>query len=71
MRHGGMLVEALHLVASVVAFAAMFGAAAWAYPQGYATIWNIGFVTMAAVAAMSAVELVKAWRREQAATRDG
>ncbi len=53
MRYARILVELLHLAAGVVAVAAMFGAAAWAYPQGYATIWNIGFITMAAIAGMS------------------
>lgn len=65
MRYGRTLAETLHLAAGVAAAAAMFGAAAWAYPQGFATIWNVGFVTMAAVAVMSAPEFRKAWMADR------
>lgn len=65
MRYERTLAEALHLAAGVVATAAMFAAAAWAYPQGFATIWNVGFVTMAAVAVMSVPEFGKAWTADR------
>ena len=61
MPYARVLLELLHLAAGLVATAAIFGAAAWAYPQGHATIWNIGFVTMAAVAGMSIPQFRDAW----------
>jgi len=65
MRYARVLTEVLHLATGLVATAAVFGAAAWAYPLGYATIWNIGFVTMAAVAGMSIPEFQKAWAADR------
>jgi len=65
MRYERTLLEVLHLAAGVAAFTAMFAAAAWAYPQGYATIWNVGFVTMAAVVVMSVPEFGKAWAADR------
>ena len=59
------LSEALHLLTGTVAIAAMFGAAAWVYPQGYFTIWGIGFVTIAAVTGMSIPEFRKAWAADR------
>ena len=60
-------IELLHTAATVTAVAAAFGGGAWVYPQGYATIWNIGVVTMAAVAGMGVPELLKAWAADRGA----
>lgn len=62
-------IELLHTCATVAAVAAAFGGAAWVYPQGYATIWNIGLVTMAATAGMGVPEFLKALAADRAEAR--
>ena len=67
MRWQRTLTEMLHLAAAVVTTAALFAGGAWGYPQGRATIWAIGYVTMAAVALLSLPALLRA----MAADREG
>ncbi|WP_375285955.1 hypothetical protein [Sphingomonas sp.] len=64
-RYSRTFVEALHALTAVVATAAAFSGAAWAYPPGRRTIWIIGAVTMIAIAAMVAPQLLRAWRADR------
>lgn len=57
--------ELLYTVSAVLAIAAAFRAAAWAYPPGRETIWNIGLVTIAAVVGMFWPQLRDAWRADR------
>ncbi|MFW2851421.1 hypothetical protein ACM61V_05790 [Sphingomonas sp. TX0543] len=59
-----MILELLWLLAALGLTALIFWAGAWSYPQGAATIWPVGFATMAAVIAMSLYEIRRAWLRE-------
>jgi hypothetical protein len=43
--------------------ALVFTGAAWSYPQGYDTIWYVGYATMAAMALLSAREAWDARRK--------
>ncbi len=67
MRYARILAELLHLTAGIVAIAAMFGAAAWAYPQGHSTIWAVGYVTMAVIVGLSIPRFRSAWSVDHAA----
>jgi quinol-cytochrome oxidoreductase complex cytochrome b subunit len=58
--------EALYTVTAAVAIAAAFRGAAYAYPPGRETIWNIGIVTIAAVVGMAWPQLRDAWRADRA-----
>ncbi|WP_298672282.1 hypothetical protein [uncultured Sphingomonas sp.] len=55
--------ELLWHAAALAITALFFWAAAWSYPQGGATIWPIGWATMAAVLAMSLYEIRRTWTR--------
>ena len=57
-------IELLHLAAGVVVTAAMFRAAAWAYPPADADFRWVGGATLAAVMAMGVRPLRGAWRAD-------
>ena len=61
------LIELFHLVLGVAVTAALFEAAAWAYPIGAGTILGVGWATTAVVLAMALAPLVRAWRAERGA----
>jgi hypothetical protein len=53
-------VELLHIVAGLVAAAAMTWAAAWSYPLGYEVIWWCGAAAMLATVLMGVGPLRRA-----------
>ena len=57
--------ELLYTVTAVLAIAAAFRGAAWAYPPGRETIGNIGLVAIAAVIGMAWPQLRDAWRADR------
>ena len=59
------LTELFHLVLGMVLTAALFEAAAWAYPIGAGTILEIGWIMTVAVFAMAVGPLMRAWREER------
>lgn len=69
-RYGRTFVEVLHALTALAATVAAFMAAARAYPPGRQTIWTIGWVTLAAIAAMVSPQLLRAWRTDRARGRD-
>ena len=58
--------ELLYTATAVLAIAAAFRGAAWAYPPGRVTIWNIGMIAVAAVIGMAWPQLRDAWRADRA-----
>jgi len=58
-----VILELLWLAAALTITALIFRAGAWSYPQGADTIRPIGWVTMAAVLAMSLYEMRRVWTR--------
>ncbi|WEK44870.1 MAG: hypothetical protein P0Y64_08880 [Candidatus Sphingomonas colombiensis] len=58
-----LVFELLWLVAALTITALIFWAGAWSYPQGGATIWPIGYATMAAVLTMGLYEIRRTWMR--------
>ena len=59
-------VELLHLAAGLGVTAAVFGAGAWSYPVGAATVQAVGWGTMLVVFGMSVGPLRQAWRADRA-----
>lgn len=57
-----MVEELLQLVTGLAVTALVFAAGAWSYPIGRATVWRVGWATMAVVLVMGAPAVVRAWR---------
>lgn len=61
-----IVAELVHLVAGLLVTRLVFVAAEWAYPQGAESLEVVGWITMAAVLAMSVAELRNAWKHGNA-----
>ena len=55
------LIELAFFVGSACAMFAFVWAMTWSYPLGHTTIWSIGMVAVASVAAMGLPSLMRAW----------
>ncbi len=55
------MAEILHIIAALVTTTAITSVAAWGYPVGAKTIWDVGFVSMAFVLGMGIKPLREAW----------
>ena len=65
------LAEACYMVASAIVTYLITATAAWGYPQGAATIWPIGLVSMAFVIAFGVKPFLLSWRADRGGRRDG
>ncbi len=61
------LVEALHVLAGLVAAVAITWTAAWSYPLGWDVIWWCGIGAMVATLVMGIGPLRRAWMQDKAA----
>lgn len=59
------------MIASAIVTYLITATAAWGYPQGAATIWPIGLVSMAFVIAFGVKPFLLSWRADRGGRRDG
>ena len=67
---GRTIAEFCYMVASAVVTWLVAWGAAWSYPQGAATIWPIGWVSIAFVVGLGFKPFLDSWRADRAAARD-